>query len=86
MKDVEFKIDLIDNTPATHRYRLIHPKYQERVQEKRKVLLETGVISETTGPCNSILTVVEKSSGELRLCDGHMSIQILYINIIMYIL
>ena len=47
MKDVEFKIDLMDKTPVSHRYRPIHPKYQERVQEKLKALLETGVISET---------------------------------------
>ena len=50
MKYVEFKIDLIDKTLVSHRYRPIHPKYQERVQENLKVLLETGVISETTGP------------------------------------
>ena len=37
------------------------------MQEKLKVLLETGVISETTGPWNSPVTVVGKSSGELRL-------------------
>ena len=74
MKDVEFKIDLMDKTPVSHRYRSIHPKYQERVQEKLKVLLETGVISETTGPWNSPLTVVEKSSGELRLCIDYRSL------------
>ena len=32
MKDVEFKIDLIDKTPVSHRYRPIHPEYQERLQ------------------------------------------------------
>ena len=37
MKDVEFKIDLVDKTPVSHRYRQIHPKYQERVQEKLKL-------------------------------------------------
>ena len=74
MKDVEFKIDLIDKTPVSHRYRPIHPKYQERVQEKLKVLFETGIISETTGPWNSPLTVVEKSSGELRLCIDYRSL------------
>ena len=74
MKDVEFEIDLIDKTPVSHRYRPIYPKYQERVQEKLKVLLETGVISETTGPWNSPLTVVEKSSGELRLCIDYRSL------------
>ena len=74
MNDVEFKIDPIDKTPVSHRYRPIHPKYQERVQEKLKVLLETGVISETTGPWNSPLTVVEKSAGELRLCIDYRSL------------
>ena len=71
MKDVEFKIYVIDMTPVSHRYRPIHPKYQERVQETLKVLLETGVISETTGPP---LTVVEKLSCELRLCIGYRSL------------
>ena len=74
MKDVEFKIDLVEKTPVSHRYRPIHSKYQERVQEKLKVLLETGVISETTGPWNSPLTVFEKSSGELRLCIDYRSL------------
>ena len=37
MKDVEFKMYLIDKTPVTRRYRPIHPKYQERVHENWKL-------------------------------------------------
>ncbi len=74
LKGVEFNINLIDDTPVKHRYRPIHPKYYDKVQEKLKILLESGVIKETTGPWNSPVTVASKPSGDIRLCVDYRSL------------
>ena len=68
LKDAEYKIELLDNKPVKHRYRPIHPSIYDKVQDQLKVLLQTGVITESNSPWNSPLTVVVKPNKELRLC------------------
>ena len=75
LKGGEFHIELTDDTPVKQRYRPLHPRFHDRVQEQLKVMLKTGVITESnSSPWNSPMTVVEKSNGELRLCIDYRSL------------
>ena len=68
LKDAKYHIELTDATPVKQRYRPIHPKIRDQVQQQLKVMLDSGVIQESTSPWSSPLTVAKKKDGSLRLC------------------
>ena len=66
LQDAKYHIELTDATPVKQRYRPIHPKIRDQVQQQLKVMLDSGVIQESTSPWSSPLTVAKKIDGSLR--------------------
>ena len=66
LQDATYHIELTYATPVKQRYRPIHPKIRDQVQQHLKVMLDSGVIQESNSP--SPLTVAKKKDGSLRLC------------------
>lgn len=73
-KEYEYKIELTDAVPVKQRYRKIHPRYYDRLQQQLKTMLEANIITECTSPWSSPLTIVEKSDGDIRLCVDFRSV------------
>ena len=67
LQDAKYYIELTDATPVKERFRPIHPKIRDQVQQQLKVMLDSGVIQESTSPWSSPLTVAKKKDGSLRL-------------------
>ena len=68
LKGHEYKIELLDPTPVKQRYRPVHPRYYDKLQEQLKVMLSTGVIRECISPWSSPITIAQKPDGDIRIC------------------
>lgn len=68
LKGYDYSIELVDNTPVRQRYRPIHPRYYDKLQEQLKIMLSTGVIRECKSPWSSPITIAQKPDGDIRIC------------------
>jgi len=72
MTTVHHRIHTEDGTPVNQRYRRIPPNQNEEVKEHLQVLLERGVIRPSQSDYASLVVLVHKKPGALRLCvDYH---------------
>ena len=65
---LEHEIPLLDHAPVRQRYRRLPPSQYEQVREHIQVLLEGGVIRPSTSPYASPIVIVQKKSGQMRMC------------------
>ena len=70
----KYKIELTDDKPIRQRYREIPPGLYEQVQDQLKMMLKCNIISETTSPYSSPLTVCKKKDGSIRLAVDYRQI------------
>jgi len=66
--EIEHEIPLTDNSPVRQRYRRIPPTQWQAVKNCIKLHLESKVIRESSSPYASPIVLVQKKSGELRMC------------------
>ena len=66
--ELQHEIPLTDEVPVRQRYRRLPPSQYEQVREHIQGLLEGGVIRPSTSPYASPIVLVQKKSGELRMC------------------
>ena len=67
-RELEHEIPLLDEAPVRQRYRRLPPSQYEQVREHIQSLLDGGVIRPSTSPYASPIVLVQKKSGELRMC------------------
>lgn len=65
---VTHDIPLLDNVPIRQRYRRIPPSDYDDVRAHIRQLLENGIVKESCSPYASLIVVVRKKDGTLRLC------------------
>ncbi|XP_056303592.1 uncharacterized protein LOC130215772 [Danio aesculapii] len=65
---VKHEIHLTDDTPIAQPYRRLPPTQFEEVKQHISGLLRKGVIQESSSPYASLIVLVRKSDGSLRLC------------------
>ena len=65
---LEHEIPLLDDAPVRQRYRRLPPSQYEQVREHIQVLLDGGVIRPSTSPYASPIVIVQKKSGQMRMC------------------
>lgn len=68
MDQVRHHIKLSDDTPFKLRARPIHPQDIEAVRKHIQEFLDAGVIKESESPFASLIVVVQKKNGQVRLC------------------
>ena len=65
---VQHEIPLTDTHPVRQRYRRLPPSQYEQVRQHIQELLANGVIRPSASPYASPIVLVQKKSGELRMC------------------
>ena len=65
---LEHQIPLLDDAPVRQRYRRLPPSQYEQVRAHIQGLLDGGVIRPSTSPYASPIVLVQKKSGEMRMC------------------
>ena len=65
---VQHEIPLVDDAPVRQRYRRLPPSQYEQVKQHIQELLASGVIRASSSPYASPIVIVQKKSGELRMC------------------
>ena len=65
---LEHEIPLLDDAPVRQRYRRLPPSQYEQVREHIQTLLEGGVIRPSTSPYASPIVIVQKKTGQMRMC------------------
>ena len=65
---LEHEIPLLDDVPVRQRYRRLPPSQYEQVREHIQTLLAGGVIRPSTSPYASPIVIVQKKSGQMRMC------------------
>ena len=66
--ELQHEIPLTDDVPVRQRYRRLPPSQYEQVRTHIQGLLEGGVIRPSTSPYASPIVLVQKKSGEMRMC------------------
>lgn len=66
--EIVHEIPLLDNAPVRQRHRRIPPTQWQAVKDHIKQLLESKVIRESSSPYASPIVLVQKKSGDLRMC------------------
>jgi len=72
---VKHSIKLYCETAFKHKARPIHPNDFEAVRQHLEELLESGIICESES--SSLITVVRKKNGDIRLCIDYRKLTIL---------
>ncbi|KAG6462530.1 hypothetical protein O3G_MSEX013320 [Manduca sexta] len=71
---IEMEIHLLDSTPVVYRpYRLSHPERQH-VQQMVDQMVQYGIVRESSSPYASPIVLVQKKSGEKRLCVDYRAL------------
>lgn len=65
---ISHEIPLLDNAPVRQPYRRIPPSQYETVKAHVQQLLDSKVIRESSSPYSSLIVLVTKKDGSLRLC------------------
>lgn len=73
---VKHHIKLSDQTPFKHRARPIHPNDVEAVRKHLQELLDAGVIRESESPFSSLIVLVRKKNGQVRLCIDYRKLNL----------
>lgn len=69
MTEIKHRIRLSDPSPFKQRPRPIHPSDYEAVRRHLKELQDAGIMRESESPFASLIVVVKKKNGDIRLCD-----------------
>ena len=65
---VQHQIPLLNTDPVRQRHRRIPPAQFTLVKEHIQELLRQGIVRHSTSPYASPIVVVQKKTGEIRLC------------------
>ena len=66
--ELQHEIPLLDDIPVRQRFRRLPPSQYEQVKNHIQTLLDGGVIRPSTSPYASPIVLVQKKSGEMRMC------------------
>lgn len=66
--EIVHEIPLLDDAPVRQRYRRIPPTQWQAVKDHIKQLMDSKVIRESSSPYASPIVLVQKKTGELRMC------------------
>jgi len=66
--EIVHEIPLLDDAPIRQRYRRIPPTQWQTVKDHIKQLMDSKVIRESSSPYASPIVLVQKKTGELRMC------------------
>lgn len=73
---IQHHIKLKDQTPIKQRPRPIHPREFETVKKHLQTLLDAGIIRESKSPFSSLIVVVRKKNGDIRLCVDYRKLNL----------
>ncbi|CAB3988844.1 Hypothetical predicted protein [Paramuricea clavata] len=73
---VKHKIRTDDDIQVTQPYRRIPPNQYQEVKKHIQKLLDSSVIRESHSPCASLIVLVRKKNGSLRLCVDYRKLNL----------
>src|SRR6266498_2734270 len=68
---IQHTIQLLDERPVSKGNRPLHQKDQIWIKQELKDLLKRGIIRESTSPYSAPIVVVDKKTGDRRMCINY---------------